>query len=153
VTATVEIPALEESDRTGRDVDRVNAIGTRLRLRALGAMGHSDARIARALGEPAWVITKIINRTARTVTPRLREDVLRLYDAWWDKRPPERSPAERAAATAARTRARRGRWCPGMGLDDDELDVPGYAPRCTWRPAIGTGVADDDPLSRTGAGR
>ena len=148
MTATAEIPARRAFDRTGRDVDRVNAIGTRLRLRALGAMGHSDARIARALGEPVWVITKIINRTARTVTPRLRGDVLALYDAWWDKRPPERSPAERAAATAARTRARRGRWCTGAGLDDDDMDVPGYAPRCTWRPATGTGVADDDPLGR-----
>ena len=149
MTATAEM--LEESDRTGRDVDRVNAIGTRLRLRALGAMGHSDARIARALGEPAWVITKIINRAARTVTPRLRGDVLALYDAWWDKRPPEQTPADRAAASAARTRARRGRWCTGAGLDDDELDDPGYAPRCTWRPAEGTGVADDDPLGRAQA--
>ena len=111
-------------------------------------MGHSDARIARALGEPAWVVTKIMNRTARTVTPGLRADVMALYDAWWDKRPPERTPAERAAAAAARSRARRGSWCPGMGLDDDELDDPGYTPRCTWRPATGTGTAGDDPLGR-----
>ena len=148
MTATVEIPALEDSERTGRDVDRVNAIGTRLRLRALGAMGHSDARIARALGEPAWVITKIMNRATRTVTPELRDSARALYDAWWDKRPPERTPAERAAATAARTRARRGRWCTGAGLDDDDMDVPGYTPQCTWRPALGTGVADDNPLGR-----
>jgi len=148
MTATAEIPALEETCRTGGDMDRVNAIGTRLRLRALGAMGHSDSRIARALGTSPCVITAIITRETRTVTPELRELALQLYDAWWDKTPPEQTLAERAAATAARTRARRGRWCPGMGLDDDEVDVPGYAPRCTWRPAIGTGVADDDPLGR-----
>ena len=148
MTATAEISALEDSGRPDRDADRVNAIGTRLRLRALGAMGHSDARIARALGQPAWLVTKIVNRTARTVTPGLKQDVLALYDAWWDKTPPERTPAERAAAAAARSRARRGGWCPGMGLDDDDLDTPGYRPRATWRPATGAGVADDNPLGR-----
>ena len=134
------------ADYTSPDDTRIDAIGTRLRLRALAAIGHSDARIARALGQPAWVVTKIMRGTTRVVLPGLRADVMALYDAWWDKRPPERTPAERAAAAAARSRARRSRWCPAMGLDDDELDVPSYAPRCTWRPALGTGVADDDPL-------
>ena len=129
---------------------RVNAIGTRLRLRALGAMGHCDTRLARALGTSPCVITAIITRATRTVTPGLRADVLALYDAWWDKTPPERTPAERAAATAARNRARRGRWCPGMGLDDDDLEDPGYRPQCTWRPATGTGTAADDPLRKGG---
>jgi hypothetical protein len=147
VTAAAETD-LKETCRAGAAPDRVNAIGTRLRLRALAAMGHSAERIARALGEPAWVITKIMTGAAPAVTPPLRADVMALYDAWWDKRPPERTPAERAAATAARSRARRGRWCTGGGLDDDELDVPGYVPRSTWRPATGTGVADDDPLGR-----
>jgi hypothetical protein len=137
---------------TGTDADRVNAIGTRLRLRALGAMGHSDSRIGRALGVSPCVITAIITRATRTVTPGLREDVTALYDAWWDKTPPERTPAERAAASAARNRARRGRWCPGAGLDDDELEDPGYKPTCTWRPATGTGVAGDDPLGRARGG-
>jgi len=136
------------ADYTNSDDTRIDAIGTRLRLRALGAMGHSDARIARALGEPAWLITRIINRQARTVPLTLRNDVAALYDAWWDKRPPERTPAEQAAAAAARIRAQRGRWCTGGGLDDDELDVPGYVSRCMWRPATGTGVAADDPLGR-----
>jgi len=144
VTATAEITGLAASSPAA--TDRADAGGTRLRLRALAAMGHSDTRIARALDEPAWLVTKIINRTAMTVTPELRDSVGTLYDAWWDKRPPERTPAERAAAEATRTRARRGGWCAGMGLDDDEIDVPGYEPRCTWRPATGTGVADDDPF-------
>jgi hypothetical protein len=135
----------------GTDVDRVNAIGTRLRLRALGAMGHSDSRIARALGTSPCIITAIITGATRTVMPELRELALQLYDAWWDKIPPERTPAERAAATASRNRARRAGWCPGMGLDDDELEDPGYQPRCTWRPATGTGVAGDDPLGRAQA--
>ena len=33
-----------------------------------------------------------------------------------------------------------------MGLDDDELDQPGYQPYCSWHAASGTGVASDNPL-------
>ncbi len=148
MTATAEMPVLEFSYSAGRDTAKVDATGTRLRLRALAAMGHSDQRIARALGRPAWLIARIINRPARTVTPELRADACRLFDAWWDKRPPERTPAERRAAAAARARAQRGRWCPGLGLDDEELDTPGYRPRAGWLPATGTGIALDDPLGR-----
>jgi len=144
MTAVAEVPVTQSAGR------RVSAASTRLRLRALGAMGHSDDRIARPLGLSRSVVTKIINRTTRTVTPALRADVIALYDAWWDKRPPENTPAERAAAALARNRARRRRWCTGMGLDDDDLDAPGYQPLCTWRPATGTGIADDDPLGKGG---
>ena len=74
---------------------------------------------------------------------RLRDAVTDLYDAWWDKRAPERTRAERAAATAARRRAIAGNWCAGAGLDDDELDTPGYKPKSNWKPATGTGTAPD----------
>ncbi len=136
MTATVETPPL------------VDAIGTRLRLRALVAMGHSQARIARALGQPDWIISRVINGVIREVSPDLRADAVVLYDAWWCLRPPETTRPERVAAVAARARARRCGWCTAAGLDDDELDVPGYRPRSTYRPAEGVGVADDDPLGR-----
>ena len=146
MTAIAEMPEIgEEGDA---EAARVPAGGTRLRLRALAAMGHSDARMARALGQSPRVVTTVMSARARTVSRELRADVVALYEAWWDKRAPGRTPAERAAAAAARSRARRGRWCPGMGLDDDDLDVPGYRPRSGWRPATGTGVAVDDPLGR-----
>jgi hypothetical protein len=145
MTAVAELPAIGEEEDDAGGV-RVPAGGTRLRLRALAAMGHSDARIARVLAESPRVVATVMSARARTVSRELRGDVVALYEAWWDKRPPGRTPAERSAAAAARSRARRSRWCPGMGLDDDELDVPGYRPRATWRPATGTGVAGDDPL-------
>ena len=126
----------------------VDAAGTRLRLRALAAIGHSDRRIGRALGVPDWFVTKIMSGKTRMVTPGVRATVRRLYDAWWDLRPPTGTPAEARAAAAARARARRGRWCTPMGLDDAEIDTPGYRPRTPWRPALCTGVADDDPLGR-----
>ena len=123
--------------------DRIDAGGTRLRLRALHVMGHGSARIARALGVRPQAIAELVSGSAATVSPYLRDRVLTLYDAWWDKRAPERTRAERGAATAARKRAIAGNWCAPAALDDDELDTPGYRPQYGWKPATGTGVAPD----------
>jgi transcriptional regulator with XRE-family HTH domain len=120
---------------------RVDAGGTRLRLRALHVMGHGSARIARALGVREMTIRDITRGNAKTVSAKLRDQVTALYDTWWDKRAPERTRAERTAATAARRRAIAGNWCPGAGLDDDHLDTPGYRPASKWKPAAGTGTA------------
>jgi transcriptional regulator with XRE-family HTH domain len=122
---------------------RLDAGGTRLRLRALHVMGHGSARIARALGVREMTIRQIVRGDARTVSPRLRDKVADLYDAWWDKRAPARTRADRGAATAARKRAIAGNWCAPAALDDDLLDTPGYRPRHGWKPATGTGVAPD----------
>jgi hypothetical protein len=122
---------------------RLDATGTRLRLRALHVMGHGSARIARATGTHPVTIRKLVRGDARTVSRQLRDAVEDLYDAWWDKRAPGRTRFERAAATAARNRAIAGNWCAAAALDDDMLDVPGYRPRYGWKPATGTGVAPD----------
>jgi hypothetical protein len=120
---------------------RVDAGGTMLRLRALHVMGHGSARIARAIGASEPAIQRITRGHAKTVSHALRAAVAQIYDRWWDKQAPELTKAERAAAKAARRRARRGNWCPGAALDDDQLDRPGYQPAQGWRPACGTGVA------------
>ncbi len=120
---------------------RLDAGGTRLRLRALHVMGHGSARLARALGVRETAISELVRGDARTVSPELRDKVTALYDAWWDKRAPERTRFERGAATLARRRAIAGNWCAAAALDDDQLDVPGYRPRYGWKPAAGTGVA------------
>jgi transcriptional regulator with XRE-family HTH domain len=122
---------------------RLDAGGTRLRLRALHVMGHSSARISRAVGASDKTIRKLLRGDAKTISPRLHHAIADLYDAWWDKRPPERTRGERAAARAARRRAIAGNWCAGAGLDDDELDVPGYRPEQGWKAATGTGPATD----------
>ncbi|SRR6266496_493456 len=122
---------------------RLDAGGTRLRLRALHVMGHGSARIGRALGVREETIQRLARGDARTISPQLRDAISDLYDAWWDKRAPERTRAERVGATAARRRAIAGNWCAGAALDDGQLDDPGYRPRSRWRPATGTGIADD----------
>jgi hypothetical protein len=128
---------------------RVDAGGSRLRLRALHVMGHGSARIARALGVREMTIRRIVRGDAPTVSTGLRDAVTELYDAWWDKRVPQRTRHERAAVTAARRRAIAGNWCAGAGLDDDQLDIPGYRPASGWKHATGTGTAGDYPTPRT----
>jgi hypothetical protein len=122
---------------------RLDATGTRLRLRALHVMGHGSARIARAAGVHPVTIRKLVRGEARTVSAQLRDAIAGLYDAWWDKRAPGRTRFERAAATAARKRAMAGDWCAAAALDDDWLDIPGYQPEYGWKPATGTGTAPD----------
>ena len=108
---------------------RLDAGGTRLRLRALHVMGHGSARIARAAGVREMTIRALVRGDARTISPQLRDTIADLYDAWWDKRAPGRTRAERGAATAARKRAIAGNWCAAAALDDDQLDIPGYRPQ------------------------
>jgi hypothetical protein len=120
----------------------------RLRLRALVAIGHSPARIARALGggTSGRAVGRILTGEAGAIGARQLDRIRDLYEAWWDLAPPERTRGERVAASAARRRAAAEDWCTGAGLDDDLLDTPGYDPHCAWRPATGTGVAGDNPL-------
>ena len=122
---------------------RLDAGGTRLRLRAMHVMGHSSARIARAVGASDKTIRKLVRGDAKTISPDLHDAIADVYDAWWDKRAPGRTRAERTAASAARRRAIAGNWCAGAALDDDELDVPGYRPTSGWKHATGTGPARD----------
>jgi hypothetical protein len=142
ITAAGLAPATVHDLTTGRRA-RTDAGGTRLRLRALHVMGHSSARIARALGVRNKTIRALVAGDAATVSTALRDAVTDLYDAWWDKRAPERTRAERGAATAARRRAIAGNWCAGAGLDDDHLDTPGYKSAARWKPTAGTGTAPD----------
>jgi hypothetical protein len=122
---------------------RLDAGGTRLRIRALQAMGHCSARIGRAAGTSEQAVQRLARGTAATVSPDLRDAIAGVYVAGWDTRPPETTRQRKAAAAAARRRAARGNWCAGAGLDDDLLDRPGYRPDSGWKPARGTGVAAD----------
>ena len=122
---------------------RMDAGGARLRLRALHVMGHNSARIARAVGASDKTIRKLVRGDAKTISPQLHDAIADVYDAWWDKRAPGRTRAECTAATIARRRAIAGNWCAGAGLDDDLLDTPGYRPKSGWKPATGTGTAQD----------
>jgi hypothetical protein len=121
--------------------------GIMWRLRALIAMGHTCTRMAAATGVPPATVRRIVRGEAITISPELRQTVTALFDAWWDKTPPQRSRQQKLAAANARNRAARNNWPPPAGLDEDELDQPGYQPQTGWKHARGTGVADDHPLA------
>jgi hypothetical protein len=121
--------------------------GTMWRLRALVAMGHTCTRMAAATGIPPATLRRSVRGEALTVSPQLRQAVIALFDAWWDKTPPQRTRRDKLAARGALNRAALGGWPPAAGLDEDELDRPGYQPQSGWRHARGTGVADDYPFA------
>jgi len=127
----------------GGGADRVGAGGAMWRLRSLVAMGHDATRIARALSARPEAVRKLVRGAAPTVSAEFRDAACQLWNAWWDKRPPERTQAERRAATNARRRAERHGWCTPLGLDEDLLDEPGYRPYTKYRPAPGAGIAAD----------
>ena len=121
--------------------------GIMWRLRALVAMGHTCSRMAAAIGAPPPTLRRIVRGEALTISPELRQAVIALFDAWWDKTPPLRTRQDKLAAGNARKRAALNDWPPPAGLDEDQLDQPGYQPQYGWRHARGTGVADDYPLA------
>jgi hypothetical protein len=126
----------------------MDANGTMWRLRSLLAMGHDCARIARALGVPPGLVRGVVRNQARTVACEFYAAVGLLWDAWWDKTPPRRTPAQRRAAAVALRQAKTHGWPAAAGLDEDLLDEPGYRPWCRYRPAAGTGIAPDFPPAR-----
>jgi hypothetical protein len=122
---------------------QLDAGGTTWRLRSLIAMGHDSSRIARAMNVRPKTIQRLVRGDTATVSPEFRELACQLWNAWWDKRPPETNRDERRAASTARRRAERNSWPAAAGLDEDQLDEPGYRPFCRYRPADGTGIAGD----------
>ena len=127
--------------------DQPSPGGVMWRLRALVAMGHTCSRMAVATGFSSATLRRIVRGEALTVSAELQHAVAALFDAWWDKTPPWRTRREELAVSNALKRAALNNWpCPA-GLDEDELDRPGYQPQCGWRYARGTGVADDYPLA------
>jgi hypothetical protein len=131
---------------------RPSSHGIMWRLRALVAMGHTCSRMAVATGVSPTTLRRIVRGEALTISPALREAVVALFDAWWDKVAPQRTRQEKLAARSALKRAALNRWpCPA-GLDEDQLDQPaGYRPPPGWRAARGTGVADDYPFAQAKA--
>jgi len=110
-------------------VPRRDATGTRRRLRALIAIGHPEASLARRADLSPLAVSGIVRGHTATVTPATYTAVCGLYRQLWDQPPAERTPAERHAGRVARRRAEGHGWPPPMGLDDNRIDDPAYRPR------------------------
>jgi hypothetical protein len=141
VTAPDRHPGARQSPPAA--MPRIDANGTKWRLRSLVAMGHDATRIAAALGITDRTARRLIAGDTATISPDLDDLARQLWDAWWDKRPPEDTPARRRATSVARLTAQENNWPNPAALDEDILDQPGYRPYSIWRPATGTGAAPD----------
>lgn len=107
----------------------VDGNGTRLRLRALVAIGWSQSQLAAMLGMTVTNFGHVINGRGVRVRRSTFEAVTALYEDLWDTPPTASRPGEARGITVAIRRAERLGWQLPMGLDDDRLDVPGYRPR------------------------
>jgi hypothetical protein len=124
---------------------RRDACGSRHRLRALIALGHPGASLARHLGAPSAVVWNLARGRTATVSIELQTAICGLYGQLWNQQPPERTAAGRRSAAAARAKAAERGWPPPMGLDDDRIDDPAYRPRSRWLPASGTNATPAPP--------
>jgi plasmid maintenance system antidote protein VapI len=117
---------------------RRNACGSRRRLQALVALGHSPTHLARQVGVPQKRMHKLLHGHTRIVSAAMHMNICGLYGRLWDQIPPEDSPRAQVAANEARHLAQEANWPPPMALDDDRIDDPTYHPRTAWRQAFGS---------------
>ena len=139
---TATAMAILSVDPAALDPAWYDAGGTRLRLRALAALGWTLPDIGAAAGTRWQRLRDIRAGKSSLVDRRVRAAVIAAYEELWDQQPePSRG------ATLARTCAREGRWLMPADLDDDLFDVPGYAPR--RRPLrTGAPAGEQDPAVR-----
>lgn len=96
--------------------------GTRRRLQALITQGWTFRALAREAGMQHGPLEMALQRdTTGAATAATVRD---LYERLWNVPPPSATPAQRAAATQARNRARAAGWAPPAAYDDESLDDP-----------------------------
>ncbi|MCL8026337.1 hypothetical protein [Nocardioides bruguierae] len=120
---------LDYDHHNGRRRRSEPATGTRLRLRALVALGHSVPRIGEALGISQTAANQLLNRPKNFVWTSTADRVRELYRDWSMTLPPSDTQRDRYVAARARGYATRRGWLPPLALDDARIDDPTYRPR------------------------
>ena len=121
---------------------RLDAGGTTWRLCSLIAMGHDSSRIARAMNVRPKAIQKLVRGDTTTVSPQVPGPGLPALERGGSsaaRNDPQRAQGRQRSPPASRT----PQLARAAGLDEDELDEPGYRPFCSYRPATGTSIAPD----------
>ncbi len=109
---------------TSWDADApVHGCGSRRRLQGLVAIGYPPNVLARRLSWDAERMRAVLLEQAPMTAGSARA-VSRLYDALSMRPYRPDSEAGQAAAVRARGLARRRRWAPPLGRDDDLIDDP-----------------------------
>lgn len=119
------------------EVRQGNACGSRRRLQALVALGHSPSLLANRLGISLPRMRRLLYGQSLTVNSATHAAVCALYKQLWDVVPADHTQHERATAEIARRRAQRLGWPPPMALDDDRMDDANYRPGLRPSPGVG----------------
>lgn len=128
----------------------VDPTGTRRRLQALVAIGWTQSALARRLGILPASLPKIVHGDRPAIRVATRDAVQALYDDLWDQSPPDVTPGERRARTAALTRAAARGWPPPMAWDDDLIDNPAARPAVDqWTYPFTSHATTADPCKLT----
>lgn len=109
----------KRQDRLGQWIPRQPSIGTTRRLRALIALGYSQAHLAQLLDTHQSWISKLVDNPRQKVNAATAARVAELYD---------RMSMTPGPSDRARGSARRRRWAPPLAWDDDTIDDPTAAP-------------------------
>lgn len=125
---SIPVPHLRRYDKS-----RIDATGTRRRIRALVAIGHSLKVIAEDAGLSHDVPTRIsrVDNPHQWVHIDVADKIRATYDRLWDQTPPQNTPRQRDKATMSRNRATANGWLPPLAWDDDQIDDPAYTPNVT----------------------
>jgi hypothetical protein len=110
------------------------ALGVRRRLRALTARSWSPQAIADESGIPAPLISSLLGRNLRKLSPHQRLAIANAYDKIWDRDPPARTRDQREDCELARSLAASRGWAPPQAWDDAQIDHPDGRPSPEWRP-------------------
>jgi len=105
--------------------------GTQRRLRALVALGWSQAKLADQIEWTPANFGQLIHGTYGHVIVETARRVRRLYDELNEQRPPEQTHRDKIAASRARRYAASNGWTPPVSWDDDTIDDPSAHPNMT----------------------
>lgn len=131
-TAT-RLMAITATAANRADNAHVPATGTRRRLQALMRLGWTQSALAGELGR--WPANVARALTADLVTAGTAHAVAALYDRLWNARPPQYTPAQRAASSRAKAHAAHSGWLAPLAWDDIDSDPD---------PTAATGAETDD---------
>jgi hypothetical protein len=102
----------------------IDSTGTRRRLCALVAIGHSQAKIGAKLNLTGSRISQLcVGKKSRYVFRETAAKVSALYDEWWDVIPDSHSADITRAYAASR------KWRKPLAWDDDTIDNPKTRPK------------------------
>lgn len=109
----------------------IDPTGTQRRLRALVALGWSQAKLAERIEWTPSNFSSLIHGTYGHVTVDTARSVRGLYEELNEQRPPEQEHRDKIAASRSRRYAIEHEWFPAIAWDDDTIDDPAAHPNMT----------------------